>query len=149
MNMLMNNNPLRTKAEQRASPYPANLMLQCDRAIVPGIDYGTFTPVNDIHPCIILERYREQSGLDYYLVSIHVKGEEGPEMHNLSRDAIKFYDRPYTSDLHLRSSFRHRIGFPEGMVPAEWRDSESSLFFANIEDHNEEGAVHRIQTDEL
>ncbi|CAJ1928296.1 unnamed protein product [Cylindrotheca closterium] len=134
MNMLMKQNPLRTQGEQRDSPYPANVMFQCDRATVPEIDYGSFAPINDIHPCIILERYKEGSGVDEYVVRMQVKGEEEPEIHNLSREAIKFYDRPYTSDLHLRSSFRHRIGFPEGMVPNEWRDSESSLFFANIED---------------
>ena len=145
----MGHNPLRTQAEQRDSPYPANVMLQCDRATAPDIDYGTFAPINDIHPCIILERYKDRSGDDDYLVRIQAKGEDEPEIHNLSRDAIKFYDRPYTSDLHLRSSFRHRIGFPEGMVPNEWRDSESSLFFANMEDLGTPGGAQRIQNEEL
>ena len=151
MNMLMNNNPLRTHSEQKKSPYPANLMLQCDRAKVHGIEYGTFAPINDIHPCIILERYRDGSGVDDYVVRMQVKGEEGLQVHYISRDAIKFYDRPYTSDLHLRSSFRHRIGFPEGMVPREWRDSESSLFFANMVDQNMERATttHQMHSDEL
>ncbi|KAL3940366.1 MAG: hypothetical protein SGBAC_005094 [Bacillariaceae sp.] len=149
MNMVMGHNPLRTQVEQRDSPYPANVMLQCDRAKVPDIDYGTFAPINDMQPCTVLERYKDGTGIDDYVVRMLVKGEEEPEIHNLSRDAIKFYDRPYTSDLHLNPSFRHRIGFPEGMVPNEWRDVTSSMFFANIKNLDTQQESERMKTDEL
>ena len=40
----------------------------------------------------------------------------------LPRMAIQFYDHQYTSDLFLRTAFRHEIHLPDEMVPEEWRD---------------------------
>lgn len=38
------------------------------------------------------------------------------------RTAIRFFDAPYTTDMFLRSAFRHEIGLPDSMVPEAWRD---------------------------
>jgi hypothetical protein len=40
----------------------------------------------------------------------------------IPRNAIRFFDDRYASDLFLRSAFRHEIGIPDHMVPAAWRD---------------------------
>jgi hypothetical protein len=40
----------------------------------------------------------------------------------IPRAAIQFADKRYTSDLFLRTAFRHAIGIPDHMVPAAWRD---------------------------
>jgi hypothetical protein len=37
------------------------------------------------------------------------------------RDAIRFADKPYTSDL-FRRGFRYEIGIPDHLVPPSWRD---------------------------
>jgi hypothetical protein len=147
MNNLMANNPLRSEREQRETPYPENVMLQCDRAMIPEIEYVGWVPINDLHPCTILERYEHESGGNSYKVRIHMNGGTKIEEQHISREGIKFYDRPYTSDLHIRPSFRHRIGLPSDMVPSAWLDSESALFFATKV--QEPAPKPRAQTDEL
>lgn len=130
MNTLMSNNPLRTESEQRETPYPEDVMLQCDRAMVPEVEYVGWVPVNDLHPCTILGRSEYARGGRNYKVRIHMNEGSEIEEHRIAREGIKFYDRPHTSDLHIRPSFRHRIGLPSNMMPTAWLDSESSLFFA-------------------
>jgi SET domain len=44
---------------------------------------------------------------------------------SVPREAIVYFDRPYTSDLFLRNAFRHEIQLPDEMVPLEWRDLAS------------------------
>jgi len=38
------------------------------------------------------------------------------------RIAFKFVDRPYTSDFHLKNSFRHEMMIPDEMFPDAWRN---------------------------
>jgi hypothetical protein len=34
--------------------------------------------------------------------------------------AIRFFNRPYTSDVFLKQAFRHEMGLPEGLWPESW-----------------------------
>mmetsp|Transcript_17467 Transcript_17467/g.27205 ORF Transcript_17467/g.27205 Transcript_17467/m.27205 type:complete len:1232 (-) Transcript_17467:51-3746(-) len=43
------------------------------------------------------------------------------EVTNTPRDAIRFVDRPYHSDQHLKTAFRHEIMIPDDMFPLHWR----------------------------
>eukprot|EP00977_Amphora_coffeiformis_P010181 scaffold2363_cov159-Amphora_coffeaeformis.AAC.43 len=40
--------------------------------------------------------------------------------------ALEFRDRKYTTNLHLRSAFRHEIGLPDNLFPDSWKDMKSS-----------------------
>jgi hypothetical protein len=41
----------------------------------------------------------------------------------IPRGAIRFVDRPYTSDVHVEGAFRHNIGLEEtGIYPEIWLD---------------------------
>lgn len=104
---------------------------------------GIFDDVENSFHCEILER-EESNGVDIqnaydrkdsiypadirYTVRIHElpeeEGEEGRDFiyKNVPRQAVKFFDVPYSSDLFLRSSFRHEIHLPDSMVPTAWRD---------------------------
>eukprot|EP00980_Cylindrotheca_fusiformis_P002888 scaffold674_cov126-Cylindrotheca_fusiformis.AAC.27 len=145
MNQIMAGNPLRSEDEQREQPYPYNVMLQCDRAMIPEVKYVGWVPVNDLHPCTILERNDHPPRGRNYKVRINIREGEKIEEHYISREGIQFYDRPYTSDLHIRPTFRHSIGLPVDMVPSAWLDSQSSLFFAT----KESAPPPQAQTDEL
>lgn len=43
------------------------------------------------------------------------------EVTNTPRESIRFVDRPYHSDQHLKSAFRHEIRIPDDMFPLHWR----------------------------
>jgi hypothetical protein len=47
--------------------------------------------------------------------------EEIHHRNGVPRDAIRFWDLPYTSDLHLGNAFRHEIGIPDSILPQAWR----------------------------
>jgi hypothetical protein len=34
--------------------------------------------------------------------------------------AIRFFNRPYTSDVFLKQAFRHEMGLPDGVWPKAW-----------------------------
>ena len=41
----------------------------------------------------------------------------------IPREAFRFVDRPYTSDVHLEGAFRKEIGLDEtGIFPEAWLD---------------------------
>jgi hypothetical protein len=130
INKLTKRNPLRTEEEQRQHPYPQNLMLQCDIYLIEGKqdNKSDLNLINYHCPCTILERYDGNvSGDHSYEVRIHLNETTGQTKEGMiPREGIQFYDRPYTSDLHLPRAFRHFIGLPENMVPDIWRDKFKS-----------------------
>lgn len=44
---------------------------------------------------------------------------------NFPRESIRFFYRPYHSDVHLKNAFRHHIGLKEGMFPKKWMNRKS------------------------
>jgi hypothetical protein len=40
---------------------------------------------------------------------------------HVPRAAIRFSDKPGTTDQHLPGAFRHEIGLPESLVPEAWK----------------------------
>jgi hypothetical protein len=46
------------------------------------------------------------------------------ERTNVPRHAIRFFDRPGTTDLHLANAFRRAIQIPDHMFPQQWRNVE-------------------------
>jgi hypothetical protein len=49
--------------------------------------------------------------------------EKGPRrVARVVREALKFFDVPYSTDLFLPSAFRHPIGIPDSQFPPAWRN---------------------------
>ena len=138
--------PLRTVKETYYDPYPTTLQIRCHTDLFTkagkkrwknntewkwtNMDYGYY--------CDILDRTRKISkktgnptGNFTYTVSFITEPmnrwdtttkEITMTVSEVPREAIKFFDLPYTTDLHLRRAFRHTIGLPDEMLPPAWRN---------------------------
>jgi hypothetical protein len=81
-----------------------------------------------------LERVEENGELVYNVEVVKEKkdrwdsfyGEQIYVRNGVPRDAIRFWDLPYTSDLQLRNAFRHEIGIPDSILPEAWRTTTTS-----------------------
>lgn len=62
------------------------------------------------------EIYEDQNGM------LNTGGRVIREVVNTPREAIRFVDKPYKSDQHLDSAFRHEIGIPDDIFPLHWRN---------------------------
>ena len=141
------NEALLTEEEQLNDPYPDNISIQChsmlawndeeaaslsDTLVVdneetlPWVQQDFEWDASEYgHPCLILERYEDDSQWTYDVI-LEVQDDSGSLseevfQHRVPRRAISFFDRPYTSDIHLSSAFRHEIGIPMEMIPALWK----------------------------
>ena len=43
-------------------------------------------------------------------------------MEDVPKEAFVFVDKPYTTDMHLRSAFRHEIMIPDELMPEAWKN---------------------------
>lgn len=128
---------LRTQEEQQQDPYPSNLELRCHSDLPNTV--GLKWPMDEYGiPCRIRKRWHdEKTNRMVYDVEWTDELEEddeedGPDKlehktridttRGVPREGIKFFDLPYTTDLHLKEAFRHEIAIPEHMVPAQWKD---------------------------
>lgn len=41
---------------------------------------------------------------------------------NIPLEGLQFFNKMYTSDMHLRNAFRHEIGLPDDLFPRSWID---------------------------
>ena len=129
---------IRTVEEQMINPYAKNALVIC------GMNTGKF--VRDVRagrtefswndypvetksslashgfttPCKVVERTE-------FLYRIAItgkdsKGKNGLEVfvNDVPRDAIEFVNKPYTSDYHIETAFRHEIDIPDEIFPAKW-----------------------------
>lgn len=62
------------------------------------------------------EVYIDQNGM------LNTGGRVIREVLNTPRESIRFVDKPYMSDQHLDSAFRHEIDLPDDMFPLHWRN---------------------------
>jgi hypothetical protein len=130
--------PLRTTDEEFYDPYPTTLHTRCHHDLVANtpvawtkdkewewrlLDYG--------FDCDILERTRNSDNDFVYTVTFTTEpldrwdAKEPKEytFNQVSRDAIKFFDLPFTTDLHLKNAFRHEIGLPDELMHDAWRNA--------------------------
>jgi hypothetical protein len=128
LNKLMTTIPLRTQIEQMRNPYPDNLSLHCHSELVRDdwMDLELSWGVREYgHKCKVLERTRRDDENDTYDVILKIVEDEGAittlRRKNVTRNATKFFDLPYTTDMHLETVFRHELGIPEAMFPNAWR----------------------------
>lgn len=150
LNQVVRNNNIffRTEEEQVTDPYPANIVVRCHPSLGQktmkdllrfGLRYNNQKHMDSLfpwceeenhtlncgYPCTIKNRVPTKHGFTYD-VTITVEDSSGNVAHvertNLPKEAIRFFDRPHTSDIYLKSTFRHAIGIPNEMVPPVWRD---------------------------
>jgi hypothetical protein len=145
LNAQENSTALRTEYEQLSNPYPGNINLECDSRIWTRINqtlFHTTSVINITKPdsheywtCDLL-RHRVVNGTNLYTVVVTrpnerkkkkapPKTDEPPpepflKLTDIPRMAIRFTDRPYTSDMFLKLAFRHPIGIPDHLFPTTW-----------------------------
>jgi len=131
---------LRTVDEQNDEPYPHHMEMRCLHQIEEEPDMTSeranelWTFDNIGTECRILERQIDpDNGHVWYSVELaHYEYDEEAERSVIAewlesdgwivREAIRLFDRPYTSDLWLDGAFRHPIGIPDDIFPEAWRN---------------------------
>lgn len=83
-----------------------------------------------LRPCKIVERQVVKDKAFYTVVVEEITNKFSPEYCDLSHErqnvlrtparAITLVDKEYTTDQHLKTSFRHEIGVPEDLYPEDW-----------------------------
>jgi hypothetical protein len=133
-NEVMGDQAIRTAEEASCDPYAANLQIRCHIHLEEE-DWG---PISDWglldygFPCDILDR--SQDGMGNYSYKVRMTTEatdrwdfefESPEtldIDGVPRSAIRFFDAPFTSDLHLQGAFRHSIELPDELMQDTWKN---------------------------
>lgn len=125
--------PVRTIYETLTDPYPKNIETRC-HSILEEDDWTNFTwSIFEYgYPCEVQHRVKGDD--DNHIYSVRLMTEphnqydnefDGPEtlvVNNVPRDAIRFFDIPRTTDIHLRGAFRHSIGLPDELMPKPWKN---------------------------
>jgi len=138
-----NRTVLKTEFEQAYEPYPGNVNIECDHGIWNRINKNNFETTNIVTitdpdkfewwVCDLL-RYRFVNDTIRYTVVVtrpedkkkkkDDKKKEEKEKYikltDIPRMAIRFTDRPYTSDMFLKEAFRHPIFIPDDIWPQQW-----------------------------
>jgi hypothetical protein len=79
------------------------------------------------YPCEVVEM--EESG-DAYKTHVYSKNTADRRLirnhRGVPRESVRYADRPYHSDQHLSTSFRHYVPIPDSMFPHRWRNDYRS-----------------------
>lgn len=140
MNLKFGKAPVPTEEEEgRYIHLPEHIEVRCHVDVPYGKSPQKFEwDANDYGlPCVIVDRFIE-SDTELYTVDVEVwpepdesttlDNQETPERilrvirTDLPRHALRFFDVPGTTDLHLTDSFRHWIGLPGDMLPEGWKN---------------------------
>mmetsp|Transcript_14974 Transcript_14974/g.31748 ORF Transcript_14974/g.31748 Transcript_14974/m.31748 type:complete len:735 (-) Transcript_14974:69-2273(-) len=141
LNQMDQNPTVRTQQEQLQNPYPDHIMTRCQydppeaeectkSSAALGLHCQSRWTVSfdaqHIYPCTILTRTSIQ-GTDWYSakVEVPVKNKNEVQLHlveYMTRDAVRFVDKPYSRDQYSYGVFRKEIGLPEGIMPEHWLD---------------------------
>jgi hypothetical protein len=133
---------IRTEAEQVANPYPENLRTACffttdehftgDKHEIEWKNKG----FDCLRPCDIKERLGIGADTHYTAVVYPMEiaqepdncggpiPEEGVSVNRIPIPGVGIVDRPYSTDSHLKSAFRHEIGVPGGLYPKAWNAAD-------------------------
>ena len=141
MNQKLRDAVIRTTLEQEKDPYPSNVEIRCHPNVVKNNTWHyTWTTQHHGHLCRVLDRYPTDDGNDWlYLVDVEVwpfeyvmfRPPQKRQAHvgqltrgRVPRRALRFFDVPGTTDLHMTSAFRHWIGVPDDIFPDQWRNKK-------------------------
>jgi hypothetical protein len=137
-NHIMENMYVRTVVEQEMDPYPSNLQMRCHGRLftAPVAPYAMYKWNGEHHglACRVLDRFVDTtwrvrpSSRELYTVEMEwVNPRQLGEVIRIQRtdvprSAIRFFNRPYTTDIHLDTAFRHSIGIPDALFPVQWKN---------------------------
>ena len=139
---------LRTEFEQLSDRYPGNINIECDNGIWDRIDRELFEAKGEVnmtkpdkHEWLVCDILRHRIVDDVIRYTVVVtrppdkkkkknvtedktkkEKEKYMKLIDIPRMAIRFTDRPYTSDIFLSQAFRHFIGIPDDMFPEAWKN---------------------------
>ena len=57
------------------------------------------------------------------------------------RDSIRYFHKPYQSDLFLKGAFRHCIEIPDDMFPQHWRDNLDNTTYLEDESYYDDSNI--------
>lgn len=132
--------PYRTVSEQESKPYAHNLMMVCDTMNwKDGRDERLKWRPSKHWPeqlavCKPLARTYNNTAKTYlYEVTLWPNddhsGKDGTPItlvdYDVPHTAIRLVDKPFHSDQHIPTAFRHPIGFPDDLTPPFWRNAVS------------------------
>lgn len=134
--------PYKTQSELKNSPYPTGVTTACF-TLTKEVEDGEARDTEDGTPIAIWvgpTSFEKISGLNMQeceIVGRSEKPEDGSfynytarmelademyEVKEIPQYAITMIDKPYTSDIFAKDTFRHSIGIPDAMFPQAWRD---------------------------
>jgi hypothetical protein len=138
------NKPLETVEILEQNPYPEDVFAACflytmdlpDGTQMTHQEFGT-----EINQFMSPNRYEDYDAGSLYYVDVldrieapgffynyTVRASLGAEVNDFAdvkhvpHYACTFFDREYTSDIHLDGAFRHPVGMPDSMIPLAWRN---------------------------
>ena len=134
-NERMRDTPLRTYHEAYHDPYPLTMQIRCHYNLVDISDWENerwvWSLSNYGYPCDIDARTHDpNTGKYLYTVNITTEPKDRWDdtkvkkyvRSDVPREAIRFFDLPYTTDMHLLNAFRHEMILPDEMLPDAWRN---------------------------
>jgi hypothetical protein len=80
--------------------------------------------------CKLLRTRRDGKNANFHVISTIVDDEGATttlSRKDAPRNATKFFDLPYTTDMHLDTVFRHELEIPEDKFPNAWRDESGRV----------------------
>jgi hypothetical protein len=146
---------LRTVKEQETDPYPNNLITMCmtsnggrGRSKKRHMEWSepNHSWAHTMVFCHILDRQIGKADNEEYTVSLHFFDENVDELMNeknagydpsvpleelyidtkVPRRAIRWIEKPYMDDEHLKNAFRHPIVLPDELVPDSWKNAPNN-----------------------
>ena len=140
LNREIDNFDIRTTTEQQSEPYPWNVELRCNSQAVElawleteSSEECVWDTIEIGLPCQVLERRKTVLGDFVYDVTVTntdglARGENvffgtsSTIVSGIPRSGLKFFDKPYTTDLHLPKTFRQPAEIPDELFPAAWKN---------------------------
>lgn len=144
--------------------YPGNVELRCEKSFLDDedddddgvedwrehlktrtVETWLLKQSTPLIPCEVIRTKSIDGELFYTVVMMEDDEDDDSQFVNhlvedIPREGIKFVDRPYTSDIFLRNSFRHDIRIPDEMFPQTWRNvkkqkTEASYDYRHLVDY--------------
>jgi len=129
---------LKTHFDEVDFRYPENVFTECyiplnfeedfpdaNTKTVYHKDYDGYVSNHDLLHCILVRR-ESNNGTDFYKVAITMTNDDETFykmfVHDVPREAIKFSNHKYTSDMFLEDAFRHEIMISDEIFPESWKD---------------------------
>lgn len=76
-------------------------------------------------PCQVVSRTKQSAEEYTYKVIVQMTESESSQvrilLNNVPHSAVRYFDRPYTSDVWPTTAFRHPIHISDDLFPEQWK----------------------------